>query len=150
MLRLWRIYTNTLGTDSFAFDSDKLCREYFNPLLILDNIGIGRAVADKLVQLGYPNLYYMREDKVGYALNRPNKRELAVKLVEKINDESLITRYPPQIKELMEYQWINGYPEPTGKTHGDTIIPLMFISEFLDEIGIVQEASMFVGGRQIW
>ncbi len=144
------IYTNTLGTDSFAFDSDKLCREYFNPLLILDNIGIGRAVADKLVQLGYPNLYYMREDKVGYALNRPNKRELAVKLVEKINDESLITRYPPQIKELMEYQWINGYPEPTGKTHGDTVIPLMFISEFLDEIGIVQEASMFVGGRQIW
>ncbi|KKN33009.1 hypothetical protein LCGC14_0808100 [marine sediment metagenome] len=144
------IYTNTLGTDSFAFDCDKLCHEYDAPLLIVDNIGVGRAVCDKLESLGYPNLYFEHEKKVGYSLTRPKKRELAVKLVEKINDGSLATRWSPQIKELMEYQWINGYPEPTSRTHGDTIIPLMFISEFLEEIGIAEPASMYVAGKKIW
>ncbi len=144
------IYTNTLGTDSFAFDCDKLCREYDAPLLIVDNIGVGRAVCDKLKDLNYPNLYYENDKKVGYTLSRNKKREMTVKLVEKINDGSLITRWTSQIKELMEYQWVNGFPEPTGRTHGDTIIPLMFISEFLDEIGIAEPASMYVGGRKMW
>lgn len=146
------IYTNTVGTDSFAFDVDRLCREYSSPLLIVDNIGVGRAVVDKLVQLGYPNLYFADDKmtKVGFSLTRPNKRELLVKLVERINNGSLITHYEAQVKELMEYQWINGYPEPTGKTHGDTVIPLMLIMLVLDKIGIKQEASMYIRGRKIW
>jgi len=146
------IYTNTVGTDSFAYDVDGLCREYFKPLLCIDNIGIGKAVADKLVELGYPNLYYSdtKRQKVGWALTRPNKRELVVKLVESINNSSLITKFKPQVKELMEYQWINGYPEPTGKTHGDTVISLMFANRMLKEIGGIGKASMYVDGRKIW
>ena len=147
------IYTNTVGTDSFAFECDSLCREYFKPLLVIDNIGIGRAVSDKLLELGYPKLYYMGKEehkKVGWALTRPNKRELAVKLVERINNGSLITRFKPMIKELMEYQWINGHPEPTGKTHGDLIISLMLAGAVLDRVGGSQKASMYVGGKKIW
>ena len=118
----------------------------------MDNIGIGRAVSDKLVGLGYPNLYYQDKDrkKVGFALSRSNKRELVVKLVERINNGSLATRFAPMIRELMEYQWVNGYPEPTGKTHGDTIIALAFAAMLLDKIGVPQKASMFVGGRKVW
>jgi len=146
------IYSNTVGTDSFAFEVDRLCREYLNPLLVVDNIGIGRAVIDKLQQLGYPRLYYpdVEKKKAGWSLTRPNKRELAVKLVERINNGSLITRWKPQIKELMEYQWIKGYPEPTGKTHGDTVIPLELICAVWDKIGNVPEASMYVRGRRIY
>lgn len=146
------IYTNTVGTDSFAFECDRLCRKYAIPKLVVDNIGIGRAVSDKLVGLGYPNLYYQDKDrkKVGFALSRSNKRELVVKLVERINNGSLATRFAPMIRELMEYQWVNGYPEPTGKTHGDTIIALAFAAMLLDKIGVPQKASMFVGGRKVW
>jgi len=146
------IYSNKIGTDSFAFESDKLCRTYYNPLLVVDNIGVGRAVADKLVQLGYPNLYYQDKDnrKVGFTLTKPNKRELASKLVELINNKSLITRWKPQIKELMEYQWVNGYPEPTGKTHGDTIIPLLFYAMVHDSISPPEKARFFVDGKRIW
>jgi len=144
------IYSNKVGTDSFAFECDKLCREYYSPLLVVDNIGIGRAVIDKLVELGYPKLYMMNDKKYGWALTRPNKRELAVKLVERVNNRSLITRFKPQVQELMEYQWINGYPEPVGKTHGDTVISLMLAASQLDKIGAVVEASMWVGGVRIY
>jgi len=140
------IYTNTLGTAEFAYDVDKLGREYLNALVCVDNIGLGRAVVDKLVQLGYPKLYYSdkKRQKVGWALTRPNKRELVVKLVETINDGSLISRFKPQVKELMEYQWVNGYPEPTGKTHGDTVISLMLANQMLSVLGRAGERKIHI------
>ena len=143
------IYSNTIGTDSFAYDSDTLCREYFNAPICVDNIGIGRAVIDKLVELG-ARLYYNEQKKAGWSLTRPNKRELVAKLVESINNGSLITRWKPQIRELMEYQWVNDYPEPTGKTHGDTVIPLLFANEMLKRVGSPLKAVMYAGGRKIW
>ena len=144
------IYINTLGTDSFAYEVDKLCREYFNPLLVVDNIGVGRAVVDGLVKLGYPKLYYDKK-KAGWTLTQANKRELVAKLVERINNGGLITRFKPMIKELMEYQWVNGYPEPTGRTHGDTVISLMLAGAVLDTIGNVpQMAHMYARGKMIW
>ena len=150
------IYINTLGTDSFAYEVDKLCREYFNPLLAVDNIGVGRAVADGLVRLNYPNLYYGDKErkKVGWSLSaqskNDNKRQLVAKLVERINNGSLITRFKPMIKELMEYQWVDGYPEPTGRTHGDTVISLMLAAAMLDRVTEKKVAHMFVGREMIW
>ena len=144
------IYSNQVGTDSFAFECNKLCREYHSPLLVVDNIGIGRAVIDKLVELGYPKLYKMNENKHGWALTRPNKRELVVKTVERVNNGTLVTRFKPQVKEMMEYQWVNGYPEPMGKTHGDLVISLMLAGAVLDKIGAVVEASMYIKGRRVW
>lgn len=146
------IYTNTVGTDSFAYEVDRLCGEYFDPLLAVDNIGIGRAVIDKLVELGRRNLFYQdnKKGKAGWSLTRPNKRELAVKLIENINNSSLITRHPPQINEMMEYQWIKGYPEPTGKTHGDTIVALMLANMLLPKVGGVEKATMYVSGQKVW
>lgn len=146
------IYTNTVGTDSFAYDVFELYKEYYKPLLCVDNIGIGRAVTDKLVQLGCSNLFKADplKEKIGWSLTRPNKRELVVKLVEAVNNGSLITKFKPQVRELMEYQWVNGYPEPTGKTHGDTVISLMLANEMIKRVGIKREAHMTVGGRQVW
>jgi len=143
-----QIYTNKLGTDLFAYDVNSLCREYFNPKLAVDNIGIGRAVVDKLIELGYPNLYQDKK-KYGWNLTEPNKKHLVIKLVEAINNRSLITRFKPQIQELMEYQWINGRPEPTGKTHGDTVISLMLANEMLKYSGVIRKPTMYIGGELV-
>ena len=145
------IYTNTLSPASFAFETDRLCREYNTPLIVIDNIGIGRAVIDKLVELGYPALYKMKgKEKVGWNLTKENKRNLLIKLAERIDDGSLITRFKPQIQEMMEYQMLNGYPEPTGRTHGDTVDALMLAMAILDEVNRPVVAKMFQHGRQIW
>jgi len=146
------IYTNELATDLFAYECDKLCREYFNLLLAVENNAIGVAVMNKLVELGYPNLYYSddKRQKAGWTTGEKNKYTATVELVQVINNGSLITKFRPQIKEMMEYQWVNGKPVPTGKTHGDTVISLMLANQMLKRVGIRQKATLFVGGRRIF
>ena len=49
----------------------------------------------------------------------------------------------------MEYQWISDYPEPTGKTHGDTVISLMLAASQLDKIGREEPFKMWVKGWRV-
>lgn len=146
------IYTNTLATDLFAYECDKLCREYFNCLLAVENNAIGVAVLNKLQELGYPNLFYSdsKKQKVGWTTGEKNKQTAIVELIQSVNDGSLTTKFKPQVKEMMEYQWINGKPVPTGATHGDTVISLMLANQMLKRVGVRQEASMYIGGKKIW
>ena len=147
-----KIYTNQLATDLFAYETDKLCREYFNCLLAVENNSLGVAVTNKLVELGYPNLFYSDSEKrkVGWTTGEKNKQLALIELVQSINDGSLTTRFRPQIKELMEYQWVNGKPMPTGQTHGDTVISLMIANQMLKKVGTPQKASMWIRGRQVF
>jgi len=157
-----KIYTNTLATDLFAFEVDKLCREYFTPLLGVENNAIGVAVMNKLVELGYPKLFSTEADnkrkagkevngteKLGWTTGEKNKQTGIVELIESVNN-GLITRFKPQVKEMMEYQWVNGKPVPTGATHGDTVISLMLASQMSKRSHGVPKASMWISGKQIW
>jgi len=158
-----KIYTNTLATDLFAYEIDKLCREYFDCLLAVENNAIGVAVLNKLEELGYPKLFSNEAqrkrdthkeltgtEKVGWTTGEKNKQTAIVELVESVNDGSLKTKFKPQVKEMMEYQWVNSKPVPTGATHGDTVISLMLANQMLKRVGNVVKASMYVGGRQIF
>ena len=150
------IYTNTLATDLFAYECDKLCREYFDCLLGVENNAIGVAVINKLLELGYPRLYYSdtKKQKAGWTTGEKNKYTAIVALIDAINNGSLVTRFKPQVKEMMEYQWAMNKgryrPTPTGKTHGDTVISLMLANEMLKYIGTVRKASMYVGGTKVF
>ena len=145
------IYSNTIGTDAFAFECDRLLEEYFNPKVVIDNIGIGKAVIDKMMELGTKNIYYQdnKKQKAGWALTKLNKRELAVKLIERVNNGSLVTKFKPQVKEMMEYQWIKGYPEPTGRTHGDTVITLLLACAVLDQTRSSEKAVIYRRGKRV-
>ena len=157
------IYTNEVATDLFAYETVKLCREYFDCLLGIENNSLGIAVTNKVVELGYTNLFSSEahkkqelgkettgQEKVGWTTGDKNKQLALIELVQSVNDGSLTTRFKPQIKELMEYQWMNGKPVPTGKTHGDTVISLMIANQMLKEAGGIAEASMYIGGRKIF
>ena len=157
------IYTNKLATDLFAYEGDKLCREYFECLLAVENNSIGVAVLNKLKELGYPNLFSSEAErrekagtkltgteKLGWTTGEKNKQTGIVELIQNVNDGSLDTKFKPQVKEMMEYQWVNGKPEPTGATHGDTVISLMLCNEMLKRAGNTLKASMFVGGKRIF
>lgn len=156
------IYTNTLATDLFAYESDKLCREYFNPLLAVENNSLGVAVTNKLQELNYPNLFssvaeskkgtntiITGQEKVGWNTGEKNKQIALIELVQVVNDGSLTTRYKPQIKEMMEFQWVAGRPTATGLTHGDSVISLMLANQMLKRVGGVVKASMWIRGRQV-
>ena len=150
------IYTNTLATDLFAYESDKLCREYFDCLLAVENNSLGVAVTNKLLELNYPNLYYSDKEKkkVGWNTGDRSKHTATTELVQVVDNGSLVTKFKPQIKEMMEYQWVaknNVYkPLPTGKTHGDTVISLMIANQMLKNVRERQKARAFANGVQIW
>ena len=150
------IYTNTLATDLFAYETNKLCREYFDCLLAVENNAMGIAVTDKLLELGYPNLYYSDKDKkrVGWVTSEKSKHTGIVELVQVVDNGSLTTGFKPQVKEMMEWQWIEVNrkykPMPTGKTHGDTVISLMIANQMLKHVVTARKATFYVGGKQIW
>lgn len=133
------IYSNTIGTGEFAYEVDKLCREYFNSLLLVENTGIGLAVINRLLESNYPKLYYSGETvgkkKAGWTSSEGRKRTAFEELVPAIDKGTLITRFKPQIQELMEYQWNEKMKYvPTGRTHGDTVISLMLANQALKNI----------------
>lgn len=157
------IYTNTLGTDLFAYETVNLCKEYFNCLLGIENNSLGIAVTSKVQELGYTNLYSSEADKkrekhqditgkekVGWNTNASNKYTGTVQLIASINNGSLITKFKPQVQEMMDYQWVKGHPEPTGRTHGDTVMSLMIADEMLKRARGKVEASYYVHGVKIW
>ncbi|KKM23178.1 hypothetical protein LCGC14_1617850, partial [marine sediment metagenome] len=150
------IYTNSLATDLFAYETDKLCREYCDCLLGVENNAMGIAVTDKLLELGYPSLYYGDKEKkrVGWVTSGKSKHTGIVELVQAVDNGSLTTGFKPQIKEMMEWQWIEKggdyKPIPTGKTHGDTVISLMIANAMLKHVGTPVKAKMFVNGVQVW
>ena len=141
------IYSNKIPTDIFAFEIDKLCREYRNPLLGVENNSLGVAVINKLLELGTPSLFYSDKGKKkpGWTTSSSSKQLAIVELVENVNNGSLITRFKPQIQELMEYQWVDGKPEPTGSTHGDTVISLAIANQMLKRLGQPASITIFDG-----
>ena len=158
-----QIYTNKLATDLFAYEIDKLCAEYYDPLLAVENNSIGVAVLNKLSELGRRNMFSSEVtrktnvgskltgiEKLGWTTGEKNKQTGIVELVESINDGSLDTRFKPQVKEMMEYQWVNGKPVPTGATHGDTVISLMLAHQMLKRVKTTAKASMYVAGRKVF
>jgi len=157
------IYTNDVATDLFAYYAVELCREYFKPLLGIENNSLGVAVTNKVVELGYTNLYSSSAEekkkkgipvtgteKVGWTTGEKNKQIALVELVDSVNNGSLITRFSPQIKELMEMQWVKGKPVPAGKTHGDTVISLMLANQMLKQAKGLFKPSLYVRGKRIF
>jgi hypothetical protein len=133
------IYSNTLSTDLFSYYISQLCGEYKNPLLFVENAGLGESVISRLLESKYPKLYYTgkeagKEGKAGWTSSRNRKLNALNVLSNDVNDGSLITRFKPQVQEMMEYQVVDGYPQPTGATHGDTVISFMLADLAVKEV----------------
>ena len=157
------IYTNTLATDLFAYETDKLCREYFNCELGVENNGLGLAVINKLVELGYPNLFSSETErkrkagrdingteKMGWTSSGPSKHTAMVELIETVNNGGISSKFKAQVNEMMEMQWVKNKPEPTGATHGDTVISLMLANQMMKQAGTVRNLGMYVGGQKVF
>ena len=151
------IYSNTIKTDMFAYEIDQLCGEYFYPELAVENNSLGVATINKLLELNYKNLFSSDagKKKAGWTTGETNKEIAMMQLVQNINNGSLITRFKPQIQEMMEYQYIQGRtrkikPSPTGKTHGDTVISLAIALQMAKNIKNIAKTTIYCGGRKLY
>ena len=123
------IHSNTIKTDMFAYQVDKLCREYFTPMLAVENNSIGMAVINALVNLSYPRLYG-EKNKLGWHTGM-NRTTILDELSVAIKDGSVTTFYKPQVVEMMRMQWKDGRPDVPKNQHDDLIFSLAIANQML-------------------
>ena len=133
-------YRGKPTTDLFArilFDAGK---EYGEAMLIVENNNIGFSVLEKLIDAGYPNLYYSTKGTHEYieqyrAENMPNSipgfttsqktRPLIVAKLEEFIRNELITLNSIRIyQELKTFVWRNGRPEAQRGYNDDLVMSL--------------------------
>ena len=115
-------------------------KEYGNCLLVVENNGIGISILEKLIDLGYPNLYYsikgtheFVESHVGEANQRAlpgfttstKTRPLIVAKLEEFIRNRLINLYSSRLfHELKTFIWYNGKPQAMRSYHDDLVMSL--------------------------
>jgi len=133
------IWGNEIKTDYFAYQCDQLCREYFKPILAVENNGLGLAVLNKLEELSYPKLYHAKtpkgdkKPKAGWSTNPTSRIAAITDLATAIGDSSLTTRFKPQVLEMMNFYWKEGRPEAAKGAHDDLVMSLVIAYQMLKE-----------------
>jgi hypothetical protein len=122
------IHSNTIKTDMFAWEIDNLCKQYFNPFLGVENNSLGVAVLNVLSDLRYTNLYSSGKEKKkpGFTTTEKIRQTSLIELSNSIADGSFITRFKPQILEMMDFHFKeDGKAEAGRGAHDDLVISAM-------------------------
>ena len=114
--------------------------EYGKALLVVENVGIGISVLEKLSDLGYNNLYYSMKGTHDYvehhmAQNLPNAvpgfsttsktRPLIIAKLEEYIRNKLIKVYSTRlVNELKTFIWANGKPQAMRSYNDDLVMAL--------------------------
>ena len=115
-------------------------QEYGNCLLVVENVGIGISILEKLIELEYPNLYFsikgthefMESHRGHYDptavpgfTTSTKTRPLIISKLEEFIRNKLITTYSLRlINELQTFIWYNGKPQAMRGYNDDLIIAL--------------------------
>jgi hypothetical protein len=133
-------YRGKPTTDLFArilFDAGK---EYNEAMLIVENNNIGFSVLEKLIEAGYPNLYYSikgshdyieqyRAEGVsnavpGFTTSQKTRPLIVAKLEEFIRNELITINSVRTFQELKTFVWKNGRPEAQRGYNDDLVMSL--------------------------
>jgi hypothetical protein len=126
--------------DLYAGMVNQIGREYGNAMVVVENNSIGFTVLDKLVDYGYPNLYYSIKSTheyieqhqaeyqssaiAGFSTTSKTRPLIIAKLEEFIRNK-LITIYSSRIvNEFKTFVWRNGKPQAMKSYHDDLIMAL--------------------------
>ena len=114
--------------------------EYGNCLLVVENNGIGISVLEKLVNLGYSNLYYSMKSThefvesyrgetmdraiAGFSTTTKTRPLIVAKLEEFIRNRALTTYSSRIFHELKTFIWYNGKPQAMRSYNDDLVMSL--------------------------
>lgn len=146
-------YQGKIDLDSFAkllFDAGK---EYGNCMLVVENNNVGYAVLTKLVDMGYPNIYYSKKGShefvdgltenqyasntvPGFSTSMKTRPLIVAKLDEFIRNKSIKINSNRLTNELDTFLWINGRPE-AQKGYNDDLVISMAIGCWVRDTAII-------------
>jgi len=151
------IHSNRIAPDIFAYMTCELCKEYKYPLLAPEANSIGQAYISKLVELGYPNLFYSDEKrtKVGVFTSgakghsRFNKETMLYDLSVVLSNGELVTRYKTQVEEMYNFQRDDSGHVTVTHGHDDTVMSLAIANQMLKDAHpiINRKHKSMVGSR---
>ena len=133
-------YRGKPTTDLFSrilFDAGK---EYGEAMVIIENNNIGFSVLEKLIDAGYPNLYYsvkgthehieqfeaenVSNSVPGFTTSQKTRPLIVSKLEEFIRNELIIINSTRTYQELKTFVWKNGRPEAQRGYNDDLVMSL--------------------------
>jgi hypothetical protein len=133
-------YQGKPSLDMYANVLQQAGKEYGNCLLVVENVGIGISILEKLIDLEYPNLYYsvkgtheFIESHQGQSQNNAvagfttssKTRPLIVAKLEEFVRNKLIKVYSVRFSnELRTFIWHNGKPQAMRGYNDDLIMSL--------------------------
>jgi hypothetical protein len=119
---------------------NQIGREFGNSMVVIENNSIGYTVLDKLVDFGYPNIYYSvkstheyieqhmaehRTSAVAGFTTSSKTRPLVVAKLEEFIRNKLITTYSSRLaNELRTFIWTNGKPQALKGYNDDLVMAL--------------------------
>ena len=126
--------------DMFANMLNQVGREFGGCMLVVENNNIGYTVLDKLIEYGYPNLYYsikstheyieqhqaeVRNTAVpGFSTSMKTRPLIIAKLEEFVRNKLIKVYSSRTINEMKTFIWRNGKPQAMKGYHDDLIMAL--------------------------
>jgi len=114
--------------------------EYGNCLLVVENNGIGISVLEKLITLGYPNLYYsiksthefvesvrgetMNSAVAGFTTSTKTRPLIVAKLEEFVRNKMIKIYSNRTFHEFKTFIWYNGKPQAMRSYNDDLVMSL--------------------------
>ena len=131
-------YQGKPSLDMYASILDQAGREYGNCMMVVENVGIGISVLEKLIGLDYPNLYFstkgtheyveqyqaesMTNAIPGFTTSSKTRPLIVAKLEEFVRNKLIKIKSPRLYKELTTFIWYNGKPQAMGGYNDDLVI----------------------------
>jgi len=136
-------YQGKVDLDNFAKLLTDVGREYGNCMVVVENNNVGFAVLTKLIDMGYPNVFYSTKAShdfidstaaiyssnsiPGFSTTMKTRPLIIAKLEEFIRNKLLIINSQRLINELDTFVWHNGKPE-AQKGYNDDLVMAMAIA----------------------
>ena len=133
-------YQGKPSLDMYSTILSQVGKEYDNALLVVENIGIGISVLEKLEMLNYPNIYYsikgtheFIEQQVsytndnsvpGFSTTTKTRPLIIAKTEEFIRNKLVIIRSNRLLKEMETFIWNNGKAQAMRGYNDDLIMSL--------------------------
>lgn len=131
-------YKGKMSRDNFVNFLNSVANEYHNPMLVVENNNIGITVAQDMLELGYPHLYFSKKgthdyvDPVqaigdsscvpGFTTSVKTRPLVIAKLEEYIRNKSFKNPSSRFVSELKTFIWHNGKPEAQKGYNDDLIL----------------------------
>jgi len=133
-------YQGKVAPDLFANMLNQVGREFGNAMMVVENNNIGYTVLDKLIEYGYPNLYYSIKSTheyieqhqaeastsavAGFSTTMKTRPLIIAKLEEFIRNKLIKLYSSRTVNEMKTFIWRNGKPQAMKSYNDDLIMAL--------------------------